>query len=586
MVSLDCENTGVGTLGHDSTDYVCHRYSGASFHSPRSLVHETNDYLVVASCRLSNRKFLDKKLGDTKELTDPQTILLAHTRWGNHCARELDGSFAFAIYHKASRQTFCACDPLGSRPLFYTFKPGKLFAFASDLSSLRRVKGIGQNVNERRILDFLCAYEGIDDSTFYTDILKLPAASCLTLQNERISRSSYWSPFDAIRSDQTNIDEAMHFYNAAVAKSTKGENRIGVLLSGGVDSASVAAIACANESTERVEGISVIKESPECGESALSRTIANTLGLRHHCIWIEKSHDYLEEFLESARTVDDPFATTMSLVGIGLQAASRLGFSTILSGVDGDLAFGLGLGYPTYLARRRRYITAFLEASKTGRRHGNRWSRIKGVLPIPGSFRKVVRRARTAFRQSSAIPELLNKAFANRMGYAERKEQYLGLSVGLDKGEPAEVRASRIAHPHTSAGLARYYHCARIRNIDIRHPLLDKSLLECTINLPWYELSSDGWPKIGLRRKMASDLPAEVCFPNAPGNLMPTTTNYLLQKHCNLDDLHLQISRDLGGYTDNQGLQNLFDRYRKERSDYDAAVIWELTCLRFWVARH
>ena len=211
---------------------------------------------IVADARVDARSDLKRELlahggPVTPErlaaATDPELILWAYSAWGADCVNHLLGDFAFAIWDRRLLRLFCARDQMGVKPFFYA-RLGSLFIFSNTLHCLRQHPGVSNRLNDLAIADFLLFDMNQEpDTTSFADIQRLPAAHTLTCQHDEVSTRRYWTlpvPTVAIhyQRPQEYVEHFRELLDAAVADRLR-TNSAGILMSGGLDSTTVAASA-------------------------------------------------------------------------------------------------------------------------------------------------------------------------------------------------------------------------------------------------------------------------------------------------------------------------------------------------------
>jgi asparagine synthase (glutamine-hydrolysing) len=128
---------------------------------------------VVSDSRLDNRpelmRTLNLRAAEADEVGDGELLHAAYQRWGEGCAEQLLGDFAFAVFDPRESRVLCARDVMGVRPFYYHHAPHRLFALASEADALLSHAEVPADLNHGRIADALVGeLEGIDrTSTFY-----------------------------------------------------------------------------------------------------------------------------------------------------------------------------------------------------------------------------------------------------------------------------------------------------------------------------------------------------------------------------------------------------------------------------------
>src|SRR5437899_3351224 len=164
-----------------------------SLHERLPLMNPTGDLTLTADARIDNRDELCSLLSAPSTVTDADLILQAYARWGERCPEHLLGDFAFALWDARRGLLFCARDHFGVKPLYYHHRPGRLFAFASDITRLLVLSDVPRRLNETRVADYLVPLLEDKEITFYEEIVRLPPAHRMTVDREGIRRQEYWS---------------------------------------------------------------------------------------------------------------------------------------------------------------------------------------------------------------------------------------------------------------------------------------------------------------------------------------------------------------------------------------------------------
>jgi asparagine synthase (glutamine-hydrolysing) len=206
---------------------------------------------IVADCRLDCRRELRSKLAESQvnlsEATpDCELLLWAYVIWSVECVRYLAGDFSFAIWDGPRQVLYCARDHFGIKPFYYAFRDD-LLVFSNTLNCVRRHPAISAELNDVAVADFLLFGLNCDNSsTTFRDVHRLPPAHSLIVSPKRIEIVRYWKPpIDGRIRYRRPTDYVEHFrelFEASVSDRIRAD-RIGCLLSGGLDSASVAATA-------------------------------------------------------------------------------------------------------------------------------------------------------------------------------------------------------------------------------------------------------------------------------------------------------------------------------------------------------
>ncbi len=211
---------------------------------------------IVADARIDARADLIGKLegksraASALSLSTPDAELILHSydTWGETCVEHLLGDFSFAVWDAPKKRLFCACDQMGVKQLYYA-NIGPWLVFSNTLNCVRLHPGVSNRLNDLAIADFLL-FEMIQDpsTTSFADIRRLPPAHTLTYGQETLSSRRYWElpaadPIHFSRNAEY-VERFRDLLEAAVADRLRGSGagacNVGVLMSGGLDSTTVA----------------------------------------------------------------------------------------------------------------------------------------------------------------------------------------------------------------------------------------------------------------------------------------------------------------------------------------------------------
>jgi asparagine synthase (glutamine-hydrolysing) len=209
---------------------------------------------ITADARIDARAGLIEKLkakssaasGLSLSTPDAELILHAYDIWGVACVEHLLGDFSFGIWDASRRRLFCARDQFGVKPFYYAHV-GSSVVFSNTLDCVRQHPLVSDRLNDLAIADFLL-FEMNQDSatTSFADIQRLPAAHLLECDRDTFSVRRYWTlsvtqPVH-FKQDREYLERFRELLDQAVADRLRA-NSAGILLSGGLDSPTVAAAA-------------------------------------------------------------------------------------------------------------------------------------------------------------------------------------------------------------------------------------------------------------------------------------------------------------------------------------------------------
>ncbi|NJO14159.1 MAG: asparagine synthase [Rhizobiales bacterium] len=397
-------------------------------------------------------------------------------------------------------------------------------ACATDAEALLRHPDVPRRINEARIADFLEQLEAIDlTSTFFEGLTRLPPAHALQVENGALRVWRYWQltpPAAPSRaSAQDNAQAFLAIFTEAVRARLRSPEPVGAMLSGGIDSGSVTAIAARlvqQAGGPPLRSFSAIDDDPACPESAGVRAaIGHIAHLNPHRVSLGESKAFRDRVAQLTREQSDPFDGHMAMIRALYFAAQQAGVKVMLDGVAGDTSLPAGDMIAFHLAHGR-LRTAWAEAQAHDRFWGGQLPAGKELRSsaqrafLPGWLQRMRQRrwvaaeARLAAQQSIVHPDLAARIDMPERRRADARHIHVGHSC-----DPA-AQALRMLHPYLIVGRERYDRVAGQCGIEPRDPFLDTRVLEFVLSLPPEQLHAEGWSKLILRRAMERIVPDSV----------------------------------------------------------------------------
>src|SRR2546430_3905436 len=290
--------------------------------------------------------------------SESDTEILPHLyeEYGQDMVSHLNGMFAFALWDEKRRRLFIARDRFGEKPLYWGVFDRTLL-FASEPKVLLAHPSVRPNLNLNALRQYL-SYDYVPAPlSIYEGISKLPAAHTLTLEDGEVKVERYWRLSYKTREPIPTVDEAAEHLRALLADSVRmrlvSDVPLGVLLSGGIDSSLVTALAV-RASSETVKTFSISFAEASFDESQYARAVAKFLGTDHH---EERFSASLAANLvgEIGAWMDEPMSDPSLVPTYLLSRFTRKHVTVALGGDGGDEIFA---GYPMYFGHQmaRAYL--------------------------------------------------------------------------------------------------------------------------------------------------------------------------------------------------------------------------------------
>ena len=312
---------------------------------------------------LDLRRDLEKRGQRFKTCSDTEVLAALIRTKGINALPLLRGMFAFAAYNRKERSLLLARDRFGKKPLFWTETP-KGFFFASELPALLKFLPRSPAINYRA-LDLYFTLRYIPHPfTIYQNIYRLVPGSFLIVKDGQIiQKGNFWNLLAEIKTSSAE-EELSSCLQEAVKLRLIADVPVGVLLSGGIDSSLISALAIQEKST--LYSFSLGFKDVKTSEHIYARLVAERLGTRHEEFIIDRTD--FEKALKSLIIFGEPFANETALFLFILSKFVRKKVKVVLSGDGGDEIFA---GYRRYLKFIKYYKlkqTGLLPLYLTGKR--------------------------------------------------------------------------------------------------------------------------------------------------------------------------------------------------------------------------
>jgi asparagine synthase (glutamine-hydrolysing) len=292
--------------------------------------------------------------------SDTEVILAAYREWGTECLSHLNGMFAFALYDARQQTVFLARDRAGEKPLFYHQANGEL-RFASELKALLADPALSRRINPEALDCYLAIGYIPGDRCILQDFKKLPPAHALLfhLQTGQSKLWRYWQlpELEMAKSDLDEVallDELEHLLEDSVRRQLVADVPVGVLLSGGVDSSLVTAMAVRASSKVKTFTIRFPGHAKH-DETEHARLIARHFQTEH--IELECPSATADLLPQLARQFDEPIMDSSMIPSFLVSQLVRQHCTVALGGDGGDELFG-GYGHYSRLLWMKKKLGA------------------------------------------------------------------------------------------------------------------------------------------------------------------------------------------------------------------------------------
>ena len=438
--------------------------------------------------------------------TDTEVLLRLYVEEGPAMLDRLNGMFACAVWDSRDRVLFLCRDRLGIKPLYYTLENGTLH-FASEEKALFAA-GIPARFDSGAWEEMLVFRYVAGDRTPYTGVRRLLPGHYLVWKDGEVRMKRWWNLAERARALRAGPQgDAVSWYRETFDSSV-GLRRIsdvplGVLLSGGLDSSSVAA-SLARQAGSGVASFTVRFTEKDYDEGPLAKEVADRWRLDYHEL-VVSPEDLVSGLHAASYLNDEPVAHASDLHLLAISRYAKPRVTVLLSGEGGDETLGgyvryRPLRHPALLGASRPFLPALTSALAVGGR-----LRTLSRFVALGSLDRFV-----LFNSCDVLPsDLRSVGMEPREGF-EFREQVLAEARALHPEEPLRQAMYCDLHAFLCSILDRNDRMTMGASIECRVPFLDYRLVEGLAALPTPALAAGRSSKRLLRKAIGDRLPASV----------------------------------------------------------------------------
>ena len=556
-------------------------------HGDQPIANEDGSCVVVQNGEIYNypelRRELERAGHVLRTRCDTEALVHLYEEHGAGFAERLRGMFAIAVWDAPRRRLVLTRDRYGIKPLYYRHA-GEELRFASELRALPRGE------IDLDALEAFFAFNSIPAPySIFRDVRKLPAGHVLVWEAGHLSLERYARPGPAAESEVRTDDEAelVEELRARLRDSVRAhllsDVPVGVLLSGGVDSAALAALA-AQETTEPVHTFTIGFAERTFDERADARRVAERYGTEHHELLVRPEPELLLPAL--AEAFDEPFADSSALPTYLVSRLAAQHVKVALSGEGGDELFG---GYYTYaadlfadrVAPLARAVRPLVEA-------------------LPASTRKASLDYKAKrFVRAAHLPPLERHHGWKEIFSADARAELTGRNAAFD---PVDVYRARYAETAGAPKLARLQdvdfgvylvddllvktdRASMAHSLEVRVPFLDPLVTNLAFALPTRLKVRGLAKKVLLRKAVEPLLPAEIVHGRKRGFSIPAAAwlRGELEPFARATLAPQTLRRQ--GFIRPEPVARLLDDHAAGREDW-SRQLWGLLAFTLWYERH
>lgn len=474
-------------------------------------------FKIVFDGRIDNREELFGKLSlesaGGKSLSDAALALRAYAHWGDTCFEQFVGEFALVIFDEHSREVICARDQLGDRGLYYALDHKRL-VIASEPWAVARAYDKQPELNESAVVHFFALQVLENGQTFFNDVYELLPAHIIKVDANGQRTWRYWQPDSRnkirYKTDQEYADHFLALLTESVCCRMRSVLPVGVMMSGGLDSTSVASLAARIITPKSLTTISyVFDELTDCDE----RRYIDAVKERWNTCSIQFTGDDDWAFKNWKDWPHNPNQPSVNFYRLLLEhtfkRAKEEGIGVLLTGHAGDHLYD----------GRKDWIADMLIDGKFKQMLTELASQIKGMgwkaTLKTGHLRRTARRILDGIHPGIHLPR------STRTAPAWLDPNYAKFLTRSQNSHPAFERYGLLLRLMTSQDIVFGVAVTSSYGIEYRHPYRDRRLVEFILAIPAYQIYRQGIQKYILRAAMRGILPEDVRTRSGATSFLP-----------------------------------------------------------------
>lgn len=451
-------------------------------HGQQPWVSEDEQQALVYNGEIYNYRSLMRKAEATgatfKTTCDTELLFHAMATQGERGLEQLHGMFAFGFYDHAKHLLLLVRDRLGQKPMYWT-DTGDALIFASEIKAILNYTQRKYDLDPAAIEQFFTRGYVVSPRTIFKGIHKLPAGHWLKMdaKNWQIEIEPWWDTSLMEADDVGPLEDAAvldrldELLSQSVADRLIADVPIGTLLSGGIDSSLITAMA-SKARGEAVKAFTIgFGDSPAHDETPFAKMVAEQYGCDWHCETITQNEgDWLDELDDASRYYDEPFGNFTVTSQRTLSRLCREQLTVVLSGQGGD---ELSAGYPG----RYNWVLQTEQAASQAN------AKSQYAPPVDDVINHLQRSSFLQWQGARAL--MFSDAAQAQMQYIspiESIEPYWQRHAWPD-------RLGNVLYTDTKTNLADYLICIEERasmshSLEARNPMLDHRVVQYMLSLP------------------------------------------------------------------------------------------------------
>lgn len=537
--------------------------------------------------------------------SDTEMILHAYSEWGKNCVEKFRGMFAFVIVNTETSDVFCVRDRAGVKPFYFYFNDG-IFLFSSELKAFHQHPKFQKNIDLAAVEMFMQFGNVPAPHTIFEHTYKLKPAHYLTfnladLKNnpQTFQQHAYWNVYDAYNQPKLNIsfDEAKLETEKILLDAFElrmvADVPVGIFLSGGFDSASVASL-LQKDRTQKLKTFTIAVPDIGLNEAPYAKDVAKHLGTEH--TEFECSHQEALDLIDDLPFYyDEPFGDS-SAIPTGLVAKiARQHVTVALSADAGDEVFA-GYNRYDYLMRygkKLNQVPSFARKLMAGTMNlipadnipyfknkynfANRYEKLKGLLKNP-SPEQMMWSLSSQFDENAIGRLLKNRKKMPVLAYQSKE-------LSPDTYSPLSYMQAIDYQTYLPDDILTKVDRATMRfSLEGREPFLDHKVIEWAAQLPDNYKYHNGIKKYILREIVHQYVPRELMDRPKMGFAIPFEKWMMEDLRSRVEDFLSDERIEKQGIFNVSEVRHLRTQFFNGKKEF-GLKIWYLLMFQMWYAK-
>ncbi|HEX5710810.1 MAG TPA: asparagine synthase (glutamine-hydrolyzing), partial [Sulfuricurvum sp.] len=501
--------------------------------------------------------------------SDAEVVLAAYKRWGIECIERFEGMFAFALID--GEKLYLVRDRFGKKPMFY-HQSSDAFVFASEIKAIKPFLN-SIKMNQDAMRGYLSFLAPTPPHTFYEGISKLESGAFLCFERGHITKKVYYNILNTPQTSLKTIEDLLH---QSIQKRLDTDVPMAALLSGGIDSAMICAIA-SSQGTKLPTFTLGYDEYSGYDERENARSTAQFLGLKNTEVIISKKDfdDHLDTVLDQMdEPLNDPAALPLYLL---MKHIAKEGYKVVLSGEGADELF---LGYRQYFEyldiekaadlHHKNWLKKYFHSHFSMNRE---WEWYKRIFDETLLFRtsgekftdlqqNLLLRQNVRDNESLRFLQPYRRQFEESR-YTHPSHWYSAIDLKLFVGEHFLTKLDRMSMAHT---------------LEARAPFLDHIFAEAVFSADSQTRIGESGTKFLLKEMGKKYLSSEILNRKKKGFANPYMEWLIASKRI---DLIRKVNRETGLFHDNELEKYIEMAHRGKFKQHT----WGLYCLSHWIKK-